>query len=629
MFISDDSIQRIKEAVDLVDLAGSYVELKKAGKNYKACCPFHQEKTPSFIVSPDRQTFKCFGCGESGDLFAFVEKMEHVDFPEAIRRIAERYHIPVEAADPLEKEKKEKRNRLCQINQKAMLFYYKNLLTERRPQQYLKSRKMTAKIINPFMLGYADGKGDSLYQYLKQFNVDHEDLLALGLVSPSHSGKGYYDKFRNRLIFPILSIHNEVIGFGGRIIGDGQPKYLNSQESEIFHKGKNLYGLHLLGKRPKHEKIVMVEGYMDVVGLYECGIDYALASLGTSLTLDQARLIGRYTDQVYLCYDGDSAGIKASRRAVEVFRQANIRPRLILLPGGMDPDEYALAYGKEGFEKEIEEAVDPIDFELRILRAPYDLKEDQDRLSYVQEASSYLATVEGEAICEIYMQKVSEEAGVPLESLRQDVKELKNQREMKKRELFFPDQPDEQYFPDYVPDIGEYSFLEEEAPGQSQAPIFSLQREREELEKAIIRRLAQSPAEEKDRIFLSNFLEDPARKKVEEVIHGLWKADLSPAYSIIRERLSAQEQESLSDLLASILVDEKKEKLSNEKLRQMIEEIEVWAKRLLLKEQKVRVLDQLSMEDEQLEEKGKKRSQLYQELRELETKLQSRKGRES
>lgn len=626
MFISDDSIQRIKDAVDIVDLVGNYVDLKKAGKNYKACCPFHQEKTPSFMVSPTRQTFKCFGCGESGDIFAFVEKMEHVDFPEAIRRIGEKYHIPVEAADPFEKEKKEKRGRLVQINRAAMLFYYKNLLTEKRPQNYLQSRKMTPKIINPFMVGYADGKGDHLYQYLKSLNFEDQDLLDLGLVAPSHSGKGYYDKFRNRLIFPIITVQDEVIGFGGRIIGDGQPKYLNSQESDIFHKGKNLYGLHLLGKKPRHEKIVMVEGYMDVVGLYEHGIDYALASLGTSLTLDQARLVGRYTDKVYLCYDGDSAGIKASRRAVEVFKEAGIRPKLILLPGGMDPDEYTRDYGKEAFEKEMEDAVDPPDFELRILRAPYDLTKDQDRLDYAQEATRYLASMDGEVVRDIYIQKVAEEAGVPGDSLKKDVAEERERQEENKKNFFFGKEEREEYFFGYPQDFGEYTSSEEmELAGKGLGS--SLFKEREELEKVLIRRLAQGPVEEKDRMIFREFLEDPARKKLEEIIHGLWEADLSPACSILESRLDPQEARSLSALLEMILSDEKKERSSREVLDQMSEEIEFRIHRLCLKERKSQILDRLSFSEDDLMQEGEDPKKLLTELKEIETKLQSRRRR--
>lgn len=627
MFISDDSIQKIKDSVDIVDLVGNYLDLKKAGKNFKATCPFHQEKTPSFIVSPDRQTFKCFGCGESGDIFTFVEKMEHVDFPEALRRIADRYQIPVEAEDPQEIEKKEKREKLYRINRETMLFYYKNLLTTKRPQNYLSSRNMQAKVVNPFMLGYADGRGDSLYQYLKGLKYKDQDLLDLGLIAPSHSGKGYYDMFRNRLIFPILNLRGQVLGFGGRIIGDGQPKYLNSKESEVFQKGKNLYGIHLLARQAKLEKIVMVEGYMDVVGLYQTGIDYALASLGTSLTLEQAKVIGRYSDNIFLCYDGDSAGIKASRRAVEVFKEAGIRAKLILLPDGMDPDDYAHTYGREAFEKEIEEAVDPPDFELRILRSPYDLSKDKDRLEYAEEATHYLATIEGEVIRDIYIQKVAEEANVPEDSLRKDVLTEK-ERQAEKKPAYQPSYREEDAFPSYGYEENGSSFQwerEDPLPGEVQpSPLF---KEREELEKTIIRRLALGPVEEEDRLILKNFLKDPARKRLEELIHELWKADLSPAYSILKDRLDKEDLRLLSDLLQLILSDEKGEKFSQEILDQMNEEIKFRISSLQLKEEKAQLIAQLSLKDEDLTEKGKSREQILKALQEIERKLQNQRGR--
>lgn len=429
-FITDTTVEKVKNAIDIVSLVGSYVDLKRTGKNFRGCCPFHHEKTPSFFVSPERGTYNCFGCHEHGDGIGFIMKMENMTFSEAIRFLAEKYGVMVEEKEE-DSYKKERFNTLYEINKKTMMFYYKNLLTSAVPQKYLKNRGMKPESINTYFLGYADGKGDSLYQYLSSLGYSDEDLIHLGLISKSNRGTGYYDRFRNRLIFPIISHRDKIIGFGGRIIGDGNPKYLNSPESDIFYKGENLYGLHVVKKSPNHKKMLMVEGYMDVISLQQYGIDYAAASLGTALTEQQARLIKRYADDIYLCYDGDSAGIKAAKRAIEIFEKEDVVPKMMLLPGGQDPDDFCKKYGKEGFESEMDKAVDPIDFELNVLRAGYvfgseitDVSEeekDKQRLEFLRKATDYLAHIKEKAVRTVYVQKVAKMVSVDEESLQSDV----------------------------------------------------------------------------------------------------------------------------------------------------------------------------------------------------------------
>lgn len=493
MSLSDDTVQRVKDAVDIVDLVGSYVELKRSGKSYKACCPFHQEKTPSFFVTPEFGTYKCFGCGESGDGISFVQKMEHLDFPDAIRFLADRYGIPLEAADPHEKERRDHKKRLYTLNREAMLFYYQNLLTNALPQRYLMQRGLKSEIINRFFLGFADGKGDSLYQAMKEKGFAEEDMLELGLILKSNRGTGYYDRFRNRVMFPIISEKNHVIGFGGRVIDRGQPKYLNSPESEIFHKGDHLYGVHILKQNRNRDRVILVEGYMDVIGLNYHGIEYAVASLGTSLTENQAKLIKRYAESIYLCYDGDAAGIKASRRAIEVFERTHITPHMMLLPDGKDPDDVARTQGKEAFEQYMEEAVDPIDFELRILRSGFDLEQERGRLDFLAKATDFLANIPKDAVRDIYIQKVADEIRVDSESLKNDVLLRREALKTEKKDIFFAEGYGEKaYFhpaPSATDDFYGENFQENDGSfsNRGNKNIRSLEEEREALQSDFLR----------------------------------------------------------------------------------------------------------------------------------------------
>lgn len=570
MYISDQTIDRVKEAIDIAGLVGDYLDLKPAGRSLKACCPFHQEKTPSFMVTPDLGRYKCFGCGESGDGITFVMKMEHLDFPDAVRFLADKYGIPIEAADPREVERQEKKEALFRINREAALFYYRRLLTNRRPQAYLRRRGMTSAIINPFLLGYADGQGQSLYRYLKDKGVEEADLLSLGLIARSNSGQGFYDKFRNRLIFPIFNNQRKIVGFGGRVMGDGIPKYLNSPESEVFHKGHNLYGIHTVMERPHRDRIIMVEGYMDVIGLYGQGIDYAMASLGTALTPDQARLIKRYTDQVYLCYDGDSAGIKAARRAIGVFRKEDIIPKMILLPDGLDPDEYIHAKGKEAFEEAVRQAVDPPSFEIKLIKAAHNLEEAGGRMDFLRQAVDYLATLESQGVRDIYLQEVADLAGVKPASVESDLEEAVKKKEALEEEArarrarvtgpapseavdeAYDDEPD--YYEEMDPfyEDGGAPYMEEGmdgAPDQAAGEIRDL-RVRSRLEEALLFRLQAGPLDEEDLDLLMDYMSPGLEKTLAETMVALRKEGIAPSAQALKESLG----EALPEVLYMKLV---------------------------------------------------------------------------
>ncbi len=633
MHLSDDSIQAVKDAIDIGELIGSYVDLKAQGKSMKGLCPFHSEKTPSFVVTPELGIYKCFGCGEAGDGISFIMKMEGLDFMGAVRFLADRYGIPLEEARPFDDEKRKRKKKLYELNREAALFYYKQLLIGKEAQAYLMKRSYNASIINPFLLGYADGKGDSLYKYLKERGYEEEDMLHLGLIASSRSGRGYYDKFRRRLIFPIISNKNKIIGFGGRVIGDGKPKYLNSPESDIFHKGKNLYGIHIVTKKNKHEKILMVEGYMDVIGLYAHGIDYALASLGTSLTVDQAKLIKRYSENIYLCYDGDSAGIKASRRAVDIFKEVGIVPKMILLPDNMDPDDYAKKFGKEEFENRIDEALDPPEFELRLIETGYNLGVDKDRLDFLKEAIKFLAGLDSDSEREIYIEKVALKAGVSPESLKGDVgkeiefqdKERHEKKTWVRNDASFPDPygyyddiEEDDYGDDYYP-IEDEDYADIESEREEERAV----RERKQLENAIILRLAKAKINQKRLDFLLDFLSDDQYKELALIMVSMWESGIAPAASLLREKKPGPGTDKIFALIEDA---EKNPKQDRDLLENQEIELCIKAERTLLSEDRAKMRQLIKLGDEKLSQLGKDRSQILQDLLELEAKLRSNRG---
>lgn len=413
-FIPEDQINRVKDSVDIIDLISSYIELRPAGANHKGRCPFHHEKTPSFMVSPQRNSYKCFGCGEGGDAISFIMKIENLDYIGAIRFLADKLGIILDETE-FNKEANERRERLYKINGLTARYYLRNMLIEEQPQAYITKRGFDIKVVNAFYLGYA--KNDNgLLNFLLQEKVDVEDMLALGLVGKSQNQGIYYDKFRDRLMFPILNNKQKVIGFGGRTIVDNKIKYLNSPESDVFHKGDNLYGVDKLQKRVNRDKIILVEGYMDVIGLYNCGIDYATASLGTALTENQAKLVKRYGKSVYIAYDSDEAGIKATLRAISIFHKLDVEPRIVEFPESMDPDDYIKAKGVDSFNKLLHAAKSALDFKMDL-----EIAKGGDKISLTERMINFLSEIDGHAKREIYAQKIAKAIDVSFDSLMVDV----------------------------------------------------------------------------------------------------------------------------------------------------------------------------------------------------------------
>jgi len=381
MAFNNNFIDDLKSRIDIVDVIGRELPLKKAGSSYKCLCPFHSEKTPSFNVNQEHQYFHCFGCGEKGDVIRFVERYFNLDFMDAVQKLCEEYNIPMPEKIGGSKTDYSK---YYEINRKAAMFFFKQLTSGPNPgYSYIRKRGLTDQTIVKFGLGYAPDRWDALLQNLKGQGVSESDMLKLGLISKGK--RGYYDKFRNRVIFPIIDVRGKVIGFGGRAIGDFKPKYLNSSESDIFLKKNNLYALNITKKDiADQDRVLMVEGYMDVISLYQHGIRNVTASLGTALTENQGRLIRRYTNNVVLSYDSDAAGVNAALRGIGIIRKAGCSVRVLQIDDGKDPDEFVRKNGKDAFEKLIEKAVPATDFRLKNLEQGFDFSTDTQIIDYIQ-----------------------------------------------------------------------------------------------------------------------------------------------------------------------------------------------------------------------------------------------------
>lgn len=406
-------VDEIKSRCNIVDVVSRVVPLKKAGSNYKGVCPFHNEKTPSFVVSETKQIFTCFGCGATGNVFSFVMRYYNLDFKGAVEMLAKEYGISLEGAFRGSRNKDE----LYEINRQAARFFFKAMREKVTPgYTYMKQRGISEETLNKFGIGYADEAWDSLYQHMVSLGISEKKLMELGLISKS---KGrYYDKFRGRVIFPILNTSGKVIGFGGRIIGQGEPKYLNSQESGVFQKKYNLYGLNLTGNDVRKENaIVLVEGYMDVVSLYQHGVRNVSASLGTALTENQARLLKRYTKNVVLSYDADEAGQNAALRGLDILYREGCRAKVLKVNDGKDPDEFIKKNGKKAFLHLMENAVPYGDFKLNMARDKYDLSDEQQRIDFLHDAVVILKAMKP-VEADIYIKKLSEETGISEGAIR-------------------------------------------------------------------------------------------------------------------------------------------------------------------------------------------------------------------
>lgn len=431
--ISDAKINEILQSSNIVDIIGEYVDLKRSGSSYKGLCPFHNEKTPSFTVDDKKQLFHCFGCGAGGDVVSFIMQKEGLSYPESMKFLADKAGISIDFSEDPRQNSKNKR--LYQINRDVMMFFYKNLLTSKRAIGYLKQRSLSSKVVNSFMLGYAKDSWDDLLNFIERNNYKKEDLVELGLIKKSNKGT-YYDKYRDRLIFPIIDNMGRVIGFGGRALTDALPKYLNSPENDVFKKRFNLYGLNVF-KKQKRRDIILVEGYMDVIALNNRGLDIAVASLGTSLTEDQAKLLKRYSDEVYISYDRDKAGIKATKRAISILRDIGVNPKIISLDDGYDPDDFVKEFGKDAFEKKMVDASDSYNYEYENILDSYAKAAENEKFDKLDLFIEFLASIRSDLTQEIFINKVSKLFDIDKQTLKASIERYNKNTDSKgKKETF-------------------------------------------------------------------------------------------------------------------------------------------------------------------------------------------------
>lgn len=420
MFYPDELIEEVRSRNDIVDVISGYVHLQKKGANYFGLCPFHNEKSPSFSVSRSKQMYYCFGCGAGGNVFTFLMEYENDTFPEAVKVLADRAGISLPEADESEEAKREqsKRSRLLAINKEAAKYFYFQLRAKQGEPglHYLRKRQLMDETIHRFGLGYANKTADDLVRYLKGKGYSEELIREAGLCNTDEK-HGMYDKFWNRVMFPIEDINHRVIGFGGRVMGDGKPKYLNSPETPIFDKSRNLYGLNF-ARSSRKGNIILCEGYMDVIAMHQAGFNQAVASLGTAFTLGQAGLLKRYTKEVLLSYDSDGAGVKAALRAIGILKEAGLTGRVINLEPYKDPDEFIKNLGAEAFQERIDNAENSFLFEIRMLQREYDLNDPEKKTEFHRAVAKKLCEFPEEVERENYLEAVAEKYHIGFESLR-------------------------------------------------------------------------------------------------------------------------------------------------------------------------------------------------------------------
>lgn len=425
-YYSDELIEEVRSRNDIVDVIGGYVRLKKKGSTYFGLCPFHNEKTGSFSVSPNKQMYYCFGCGAGGNVFTFLMQYENFTFGEAMQSLADRVGIelPQQEMTSAQRREADRRTRLLEINKEAAKYFYMLLRSPRgqKAYQYFKKRELSDETMQKFGLGYSDQYSDDLYRYLRKKGYDDDILKDSGLITIDEV-RGGHDKFWNRAMFPIMDVHNRVIGFGGRVMGDGEPKYLNSPETRIFDKSRNLYGLNI-ARTTRKNQLLLCEGYMDVIALHQAGFDNAVASLGTALTSGHANLLKRYTKEVYLTYDSDGAGVKAALRAIPILKEVGIVTKVINMRPYKDPDEFIKALGAEEYQKRIDEAENSFLFEIRIMQENYDMNDPESKTAFYNEIAQKLLGFSEELERNNYIEAVAEKYQIGFDNLRKLVNNL-------------------------------------------------------------------------------------------------------------------------------------------------------------------------------------------------------------
>lgn len=531
MYYPDELIEEVRMKNDIVDVISGYVKIQKKGSSYFGLCPFHNEKSPSFSVSPTKQMYYCFGCGAGGNVFTFIMEYENYTFQEAIKFLAQKAGVSLPEAEYTEEVKKKegKRAKLLEVNKEAAKYFYYQLRSDkgRAGLKYLKGRELSDETINRFGLGFANMTSNDLVKYLKGKGYDDKLLQEAGLATFDEK-YGMHDKFWNRVMFPIQDINHRVIGFGGRVMGDGKPKYLNSPETMIFDKSRNLYGLNL-ARTSRKNNIILCEGYMDVITMHQAGFSQAVASLGTAFTEGQASLLKRYTQEVILSYDSDGAGVTAALRAIGILKEAGLTGKVLNLEPYKDPDEFIKNKGQEAFQERLNQAENTFFFELRMMQRDYNLKDPEEKTRFHREIAKKLCSFSEEVERENYIEAVADKYQIGFDNLRKLVLSYAEQTGFAK--------------PVERPKSGIHK---KEAPDEN----------RKKTQRMLLTWLTDEPAlYQKIRKYISpeDFTEDLYRKVAEKLFDGLDRGEMNPA-SIISMFTDEEEQREVASVFNTKLM---------------------------------------------------------------------------
>ena len=421
---SDEVINDVRQSNDIVDVISQYVHLKRSGRNFFGLCPFHNEKSPSFSVSPDKQIFHCFGCGVGGNVFSFITQIEGINFVEAVQMLAERANIQLPTLqDNGDSQREELKAKVYKVNEFTAEFYHQNLYKPQAKiaQEYVKKRQLSNETLKSFKIGFS-GKFDELYQELKKKGFGEKEILESGLVNKNERGQ-YIDRYRNRLMFPICDARGKVIAFGGRVLDDSKPKYINSPENVVYSKGRNLFGLNV-AKKGDLKRILIVEGYMDVISLHQRGITNVVAPLGTALTEQQGWLLRKNSEQIILSFDSDEAGLKAKLRALDILQNMGCDLRILQMEGAKDPDEYIIKYGNARFNNLVDKALSIIEFKVKILKKDLNLENTNDKIKFLNEIAKLISNVNNTIEREVYIEKIAKEYDISKEAIYAEVNKL-------------------------------------------------------------------------------------------------------------------------------------------------------------------------------------------------------------
>jgi DNA primase len=579
---NDNVTEEIKSRCNIVDVIGQVVPLKRMGSNYKGVCPFHNEKTPSFVVSETKQIFTCFGCGATGDVFEFVRKYYNLDFPGTVEKLAKEYGV-----EYVSNYQKDSRKELYyQINREAATFFFKAFCQTKNPGlTYMLKRGIDPTTLKKFGIGYADGEWDSLYKYFMAKEIDVKILKELGLVSES-KGK-YYDKFRNRVMFPIINTRGKVIGFGGRAIDDAMPKYLNSPESPVFMKKNNLYGLNLSRQDISKENCaILVEGYMDVISLYQSGIRNVGASLGTALTENQAKMLRRYTKNIVLSYDADSAGQAAALRGIDILFKEGCKPKVLHVTDGKDPDEFVKKHGKDAFKKLVSQALGFVDYKISVLRKKYNLNSYEESIEFLEEAAIVLRQL-SPIEADIHIKKLANEIKISENAIRLEINGNNTQEEQIN-----------------------HNYLD----NREEKPTLDINSSILPVEKNLIKLIITDYKYYKIIIKNENAFKSNYGKKLFSVISSFYKEESELDIMKLQDSLEPDEMIVLSDIIDNVQLADKEEQILQESLNKI--EVEN------LTEKENSLLMRLSMADE--EENQEMIKVLTEELMDLQRKKMER-----